>query len=142
MLYRLPTDFILSVQNENRKGMSLKLWSSIFCSNTWTSYNEIKGAVWKVSKYGVFSGLYFPVFGLNTGKYGPGKTPYLDTFHAVRDSAEKLHLWFFSRRNSMFFAHAFIYLLCQHDTEAKASIFLDFIPKVNDLKLIKDVLLA
>ena len=38
---------------------------------------------WKVSKYGVFSGPYFPLFGLNTGKYGPEKTPYLDTFHAV-----------------------------------------------------------
>ena len=23
------------------------------------------------------------VFSLNTGKYGPAKTPYLDTFHAV-----------------------------------------------------------
>ena len=31
---------------------------------------------WKVSKYGVFSGPYFPVF-------GPEKTSYLDTFHAV-----------------------------------------------------------
>ena len=30
----------------------------------------------KVSKYGVFSGP-------NTGKYGPEKTPYLDTFHVV-----------------------------------------------------------
>ena len=30
-----------------------------------------------------FSGLYFPVFGLSTGKYRPEKTPYLDTFHAV-----------------------------------------------------------
>ena len=48
-----------------------------------------------MSKYGVFSGLYFPVFGLNTeiyeisvfspntGKYGPEKTRYLDTFHEV-----------------------------------------------------------
>ena len=43
-----------------------------------------------MSRYGVFSGPYFPVFGLNmeiyevnTGKYGPGKTPYLDTFHAL-----------------------------------------------------------
>ena len=44
-----------------------------------------------MSKYAVFSGPYFPVFGLNTnsvfspnaGKYGPEKTPYLDTFHAV-----------------------------------------------------------
>ena len=38
---------------------------------------------WKVSKYGVFSGLYFPVFRPNAGKYGPEKTPYLVTFHAV-----------------------------------------------------------
>ena len=34
-----------------------------------------------------FSGPYFPVFGLNmerySGKYGPEKTPYFDTFHAV-----------------------------------------------------------
>ena len=37
----------------------------------------------KVSKYGVFSGPYFPVFGLDTVKYGPEKTPYLDNFHAV-----------------------------------------------------------
>ena len=37
----------------------------------------------KVSKYGVFSGPYFPAFGLNTGKYGPEETPYFDTFHAV-----------------------------------------------------------
>ena len=36
-----------------------------------------------MSKYGVFSGLYFPAFELNTGKYGPEKTPYLDTVHAV-----------------------------------------------------------
>ena len=30
-----------------------------------------------------FSGAYFPVFRQNTGKYGPGKTPCLDNFHAV-----------------------------------------------------------
>ena len=30
----------------------------------------------KMSKYGGFSGPYFPVF-------GPAKTPYLDTFYAV-----------------------------------------------------------
>ena len=39
---------------------------------------------WKVSKYGVFSGPYFPVIGLSTGKYGLEKTPYFDTFHAVK----------------------------------------------------------
>ena len=37
----------------------------------------------KVSKYGVFSGPYLPVLGLNTGKYGLEKTPHLDTFQAV-----------------------------------------------------------
>ena len=40
--------------------------------------------VWKVSKYGIFSGPCFAVFGLDTGKYGPEKTTYLDTFHAVK----------------------------------------------------------
>ena len=37
----------------------------------------------KVSKYGVISGSYFSLFSLNTRKYGPEITPYLDTFHAV-----------------------------------------------------------
>ena len=36
-----------------------------------------------MSKYGVFSGSYFPVFSPNTGKYEPEKTLYLNTFHAV-----------------------------------------------------------
>ena len=38
---------------------------------------------WKVSKYGLFSGPYFPVFIPNTLKYGPEKSPYLDTFHVM-----------------------------------------------------------
>ena len=38
---------------------------------------------WKVSKYGVISGPYFPVFSPNTGKYGPEITPYFDTFHTA-----------------------------------------------------------
>ena len=53
----------------------------------------ITDTAWKVSKYRVFSGPYFPSFGMNkdrygvfspnAGKYGSGKTPYLDTFQAV-----------------------------------------------------------
>ena len=39
-----------------------------------------------MSKYGVFSGSYFPAFGLNTERYEPEKTPYLDAFHAVSQS--------------------------------------------------------
>ena len=48
------------------------------CSVSWIDFT-----VWKVSKYGVFSGPYFPVFSSNTGKYGPEKNPYLNSFHAV-----------------------------------------------------------
>ena len=53
-----------------------------------------------MSKYGVFSGPYFPTVRLNTGrdtsylsafspnarKYGQEKTPYLDTFQTVLDN--------------------------------------------------------
>ena len=46
---------------------------------------------WEVSKYEVFSGPhsnwitpYLSVFSPNTWKYGAEKTPYLDTFHAVK----------------------------------------------------------
>ena len=37
-----------------------------------------------MSKYGVSSGPYFPVFGLNAGKYEPEITPHWDTFYAMR----------------------------------------------------------
>ena len=39
--------------------------------------------VWNVSKYGFFSGIHFPTFGLIARKCGPEKTPYSNTFHAV-----------------------------------------------------------
>ena len=42
-----------------------------------------KYPAWKVSIHGVFSGPYFPILGLNTGKYGPEKILYLETFHAA-----------------------------------------------------------
>ena len=57
--------------------------------------NTGRYTAWKVSKCGVISGSYFPIFGLNTeiisififnpntGKYGPKITPYSDIFHAV-----------------------------------------------------------
>ena len=49
------------------------------------------GTECKVSKYGVISGPYFPVFRLNTGKCGPEITPYLDTFRAV-DGRKQLNI--------------------------------------------------
>ena len=48
-----------------------------------TIEKSVNHTTWKVSKYGVSSSLYFPVFSPNEGKYGPEKNPYLDTFHAV-----------------------------------------------------------
>ena len=60
---------------------------------------------WKVSKYGVISGPYFPVFGPNTGKYGPEITPYLDTFHAVTTSQSALTCKFIKNE----FQHRFYY---------------------------------
>ena len=48
---------------------------------------------WEKSKYGVISGPYFPVLGLNSvfGKHGPEKTPYLDTSQAVSESLLNQH---------------------------------------------------
>ena len=70
-------------------------------------YGILTFTVWKVSKYGVFSGPYFPVYGLNTerygvslsvfspnaGKYGSELAPYLDTFHV--DCVKALINFFF-----------------------------------------------
>ena len=41
-----------------------------------------------MSKYRVFSGPYLPAFGLNTVKYGPEKTPFMDTFNTVEATAK------------------------------------------------------
>ena len=59
----------------------------------------------KVSKYGVFSGPYFPVFSLNSGKYGPGKTPYLDSVTILDDENWYCKIWwrdwFYSTRSPL-----------------------------------------
>ena len=58
----------------------LNFFSSTFAGMTlyYSGHSRklIPRTVWKVSKYGVFSGP-------NTGKYGLEKTPYLDTLHAI-----------------------------------------------------------
>ena len=53
----------------------------IFALKTYSTLKRL--TAWKVSKYRVISGPYFPVFSPNIEKYGPEITPYLDTFHAV-----------------------------------------------------------
>ena len=51
---------------------------------SWKALTLKLDTAWKLSKYGIFSGPYFPVFIPNTRKYGPEQTPCLDTFHPVR----------------------------------------------------------
>ena len=54
---------------------------SLCCVNSFwyvASLRLISQTAWKVSKYGVYSGPYFPVFGLE-------KIAYLYAFHAVRE---------------------------------------------------------
>ena len=59
-------------------------------------YHWKRSTAWKVCKYGVFSGLYFPAFGLNTERYSVSlriqykcgkirtrKTPNTNIFYAV-----------------------------------------------------------
>ena len=58
-----------------------------------------------MSKYGVISGPYFPVFGLNTEIYELNTvesevTQYLDIFHAVQDPSESCKMGNFAKYKS------------------------------------------
>ena len=75
--------------------------STCWCNQTRTTWISIRElfvnssyelrtlTTWKLSKYSVVPGSYFPVFSPNTGKYGPEITPYLDTFQAVSPKCGK-----------------------------------------------------
>ena len=75
--------------------------------------------VWKLSKYDVFSGLYFTEFRLNTeiyfvltpnlGKYEPERTPYLETFYAVKITSNKK--WVFPLKIFLFKVNK--YAICE-----------------------------
>ena len=45
-----------------------------------SEFSEFSATAWKVSKYGVFSGPYFPVFSPNVEKYGPEKNSVFGHF--------------------------------------------------------------
>ena len=60
---------------------SSTLYLTSILKDVWWTFFDL----WKVPKYGVFSGLYLRVFGLNTGKCRWKKIPYLDNFHAVAE---------------------------------------------------------
>ena len=58
------------------------MWCFARFGTNCTVWKTWKTTAWKLCKYGVISGPYVPVFGLNTGKYGQEITPYLHTFYA------------------------------------------------------------
>ena len=64
------------VWRKNNVWFSRYLNYCVFDKFTVPKIFDLTSTVWKVSKYGVFSGPYFPVL-------GPEKTAYLDTFLAV-----------------------------------------------------------
>ena len=72
-----------------------------------------------MSIYGVFSGPYFPVFGLNTGKYGPDETPHLSTFHSALFTLTCLYLFTFT-------IHTYVSLYGFLEEELKTSMYVNF----------------
>ena len=83
--------------------MYVTAWSAQIRSLFWSVFSCIRTECGetKVSKFGVFSGLYFPAFGLSISPYSirmrkntnQKKTRYLDTFHAVCTFHNKYHLY-------------------------------------------------
>ena len=57
------------------------------------NFEPLRFTAWKVSKYGVFSGLCFAAFGLNSERY----SVYLSVFspNAGNTDQKKLHIWTF-----------------------------------------------
>ena len=91
-LYKIANDMSLKIMSKVFK-LTITPWDSLSYTLQFST-DPIRSdkQAWKVSKYGVISGMiflysdgipYLSVFSPNTGKYGPEITPYLDTFHAV-----------------------------------------------------------
>ena len=71
LLFVIKTNKQIKQENNEKKENKAK-------QLTFDLWFSLRITAWKVSKYGVFSGPYFPVF-------EPEKTPYLDSFHVVVD---------------------------------------------------------
>ena len=52
-----------------------------------------------MSKYGVFSGPYFHVFGVNAGKYGPEKNSVFGHLSRSENVRSSENFWFFNFEN-------------------------------------------
>ena len=72
--------------SENRDIMKSQSKNISFSLSSYNFSKVKKNHCVKNVQIGVISVPYFLVFGLNTGKYGPGIILYLETFHAVNIS--------------------------------------------------------
>ena len=78
-------EIILKPQQE-RTARRLANQYAKFDENQWALHSKLSDSLHhcvKCVQIRSISWSVFPVFELNTGKYGPEKTPYWDTFHAV-----------------------------------------------------------
>ena len=67
------------------KGNTNRKWLVWYCASYWYHFHFMKSVQIRRFFWSVFSCIWteFTIFSPNTGKYGPQKTLYLDTFHRV-----------------------------------------------------------
>ena len=119
-LQKQPSGRVLSTLSENPSKFTRKHLCRRFCLIMLQTYRlcsitkkriphmcftEIfkNDLAWKVFKYGVFFGPYFPVFSPTAEKYRPEKTLCLDAFHAVA---------FCRTPSDYYFCDYFYWLMC------------------------------
>ena len=90
---------------------------------------------WEVSKCGVISGPYFPVFGLNTKIYGPEIIPYLDTFHAV--CIIEYTVWYKKVTRSGLFSTYKLPIFSEFPSN-----YVKFHPQIRSLKLLESLVVS
>ena len=99
-LYKIANDMSLKIMSKVFK-LTITPWDSLSYTLQFST-DPIRSdkQAWKVSKYGVISGMiflysdgipYLSVFSPNTGKYGPEITPYLDSFNAENSIESELN---------------------------------------------------
>ena len=64
-MYSRPGKITCILKESSIQSMKTKSRGVMPPQNIWSNFNN----AWKVSKYGVFSGPFFPAFGLNTERY-------------------------------------------------------------------------
>ena len=89
-------------------------------------------------KYEVISGPYFPVLGLNTGKYRPEIIPYLDTFHAVQSYRHQEALtWTKDNRCSLKLITNYVQLFKKYNFKFICFCSSFTLMKMHDIRIIK-----